>query len=114
MAIYLHENIHSNVGVLLHSTFKRKINQLIQGGFFNQWFDPYLNHQSMFDNEMRTDKIVLTMDHLTPGFTIWLSALKIASISFIVELIRFYFCNFLRSMLIKDILEVFYRMRLSY
>ena len=114
MVIYFHKLLYDNVDVLLHSTFKRKINQLIQGGFFNHWFDPYLNHRSMVENEVTADKIVLTMDLLTPGFTIWLSVLLIALIAFIVELIRFYFRNFLRSMLIKRILRVLYRMRFNY
>ena len=114
MVIYFHKLLYDNVDVLLHSTFKRKINQFIQGGFFNYWFDPYLNHRSMVENEVTADKIVLTMDLLTPGFTIWLSVLLIASIAFTVELVRFYFCNFLRSMLIKGILRVLYRMRCSF
>ena len=73
----------------MHSTFKLKINQLIQGGFFDHWMEPYMTDQSLVEKEEEEDKVVLTMDILSVGFTLWLGMLLIASIAFIMEFARF-------------------------
>ena len=73
----------------LHSTFKLKINQLIQGGFFDHWMELYMTDPSLIEKEVEDDKIVLTIDHLSVGFTLWLGMLLIASTTFTIELVRF-------------------------
>ena len=85
----------------LHSTFKWKVTQLIQGGFFNHWMEPYLNHRSIVEKELDENKIVLTMEHMTVGFTIWLAFLTISSIAFIVELTRFKCRNLCAELFLK-------------
>ena len=72
-------------------TVEWKVTQLIRGGFFNHWMEPYLNHRSILERKEKEDKIVLTMEHLSVGFTIWLACLAITSIAFIAELTRIYF-----------------------
>ena len=56
----------------LYSTFDWKIKQLIQGGFFDLWMEHYTSHSSLQKPEPDPDegKVVLTMDHLSVGFTI--------------------------------------------
>ena len=49
---------------LIYSTFKKKIIQLIKGGFFDHWMDPYFKHRSILDEEVVDDKVVLAMNHL--------------------------------------------------
>ena len=73
----------------MHSTFKLKINQLIQAGFFDHWMELYMTDPSLIEKEVEEDKIVLTIDHLSVGFTMWLGMLLIASIAFTIELVRF-------------------------
>ena len=84
----------------LGPTFKWKIKQLIEGGFFDHWISNYMRHHSIIEKDLEDDKVVLTMnDHLYPGFAIWLTMLLIASIAFGAELARFYIrnsiCNFI-------------------
>lgn len=101
--------IFSGVRHPLHSTLKRKIKQLIQGGFFNFWINQYLNHPSILEQEIEEIRVVLTMDHLSVGFTIWLAMLLIAFIVFMVELAQFYLRIYLKSILIKIFLRSFYK-----
>ena len=93
----------------LHSTFKWKIQQLIQGGFFDHWLKPYLNHQSVVEKELEDDKVVLTMDHLSVGFTIWLAMLLISTLVFIGEHIKLHVLNYFRAMLLRRLNFVVYR-----
>ena len=72
----------------MHSTFELKINQLIQGGFFYHWIEHYMTDQSLIEKEVEEDKIVLTINHLSVGFTLWLGMLMFASIAFTIELAR--------------------------
>lgn len=69
----------------IFSTFKHKINQLLEGGFFEHWLKPYLKHRSIVEEKIIDDRVVLTMDHLSVGFTLWLAILLIAAVLFIVE-----------------------------
>ena len=85
----------------LYPTFKWKIKQLIQGGFFDQWLKPYLNHRSLVEKELEEDKVVLTMDHLSVGFTIWLTMLLISLLGFIGERIKFHVLNYFRAMFLR-------------
>ena len=87
---------------LLHSSFKKKIKQLVEGGFFVHWLDRYKSHGSLVEKISEENKVILTWDHLHVGFTIWLAWLLIASMAFIAEQIKFYFLNFYRSMFQRD------------
>ena len=94
---------------ILHSTFKSKVNQLIQGGFFKYWLDPYLNHPSMHEKPVEEDKIILTFDHLSVGFTIWIGMLLIATLGFIAELARFHVSNYVKALMINIVLKCFFK-----
>ena len=83
-------NLPNQKSILL-STVKCKINQLIEGGFFNHWLEPYLNDRSLVEKEEEDDRVVLTIDHLSVGFTIWLGMLLIAIMAFLAELVWFHF-----------------------
>ena len=91
----------------LYATLNRKIKRLVEGGFFVRWHERYLNDWSLRKPEPEPDrgKIVLTMDHLSVGFTIWLGMLLIASVAMIAELVRFYFANYLHGILFQMILR---------
>ena len=80
----------------LYSTFDWKIKQLIQGGFFNVWIERYKSHSSVQSPQPDPDKgkVVLTMDHLSVGFIIWLVSLAIASAVMVLEHARFHLSNF--------------------
>ena len=93
----------------LYPTFKWKIQQLIQGGFFDQWLKPYLKDQSVVEKELEEDKVVLTMDHLSVGFTIWLAMLLISLLGFIGERITIHVLNYFRAMLLRRLNFVVYR-----
>ena len=73
----------------MHSTLKLKISQFVQAGLFDHWIKHYMTDQSLIEKEVEEDKIVLTIDHLSVGFTLWLGMLLIASIAFTIELTRF-------------------------
>ena len=125
--LYFHQldyNIRSyNVHVILpsnrnflYSTWDWKIRQLVEGGFFVHWIDRYLSDSSLRkpDPEPDDDKVVLTMDHLSVGFIIWLGLLLIASVVFIAELAWFYLANYLCQTLFEMILKKHQRLRRYY
>ena len=93
----------------LHSTIKPKVNQLIQAGFFKYWLDPYLNHPSMIEEPLEENKIVLTFDHLSVGFTLWIGMLLIATLSFIAEFARCYVPIYVKVLVIKIVLKSFFK-----
>ena len=84
-----------NMAVLLpdslmyQSTFKLKMNQLIHGVFFDYWMNKYLHHSSLVNGQKEDSKVVLTMNHLSVGFSIWLAMLLIALVTFIAEFVKF-------------------------
>ena len=86
----------------LHPTFKWKIKQLIQGGFFDHWLKQYTTHRSVVEKKLEEDKVVLTMDHLSVGFTIWLAMLLISLLGFIGEQIKFRITNYFRVVLHRN------------
>ena len=89
----------------LHSILDQKIRQLVEGGFFVHWFDRYLSDSSLRKPEPEDDRVVLTMEHLSVGFIIWLGMLLIASAAVIAELVRVHFANYLRGVLFQMILR---------
>lgn len=108
--------ISYNIGILLpaqkiylHSTMKKKINQLIEAGFFNHWIDSYLSHRSVQVIETEDVKVVLTMDHLSVGFILWFAVLLFASVAFIAELSRIFIPFFIHGMFFWNVLRYFYK-----
>ena len=91
----------------LTPTFKWKMLQLIEGGFFNHWIGSFLSHRSVNEKEAKEEKIVLTMEHLNVGFTIWISLLMISSVALTAELVFKHTSNHLRSILFKSIFDKF-------
>ena len=89
----------------LYSTFDRKVRQLVEGGFFVHWFDRYLSDSSLQKPEPKDSRVVLTMDHLSVGFSIFLGMLLIASLALTGELARVHLANYLRGFLIRIILR---------
>ena len=89
----------------LYSTFDWKIRQLVEGGFFVHWFDRYLSDSSLRKPEPKDSRVVLTMDHLSVGFNIFLGMLMIALLAFSVELARVHLANYLRGFLLQMILS---------
>lgn len=92
---------------ILLSTYKTKIAQLIQGGFFSQWMKPYSNDASLIAREEEDNRVVLTMEHLSVGFTIWLGMLLIAAVAFLAELARFYLPKYFRAIFFKTFLTIY-------
>lgn len=106
--------ISYNIGIDLPSqksylltTIKLKLKQLIEGGFFNHWMDNYLTHQSLFEEQFEDDKVVLTIDHLSVEFLLWLAFLLISLLVLIAELLRFTIFNYIRAMLFETIFRSF-------
>ena len=98
----------------LFSTLDWKIKQLVQGGFFYHWMDRYLSHSSVQAPEPEDGQIVLTMDHLSVGFTIWLGVLLIASIAFIGELFTFHSSNYFRGLLFQLVIAEYQKLNRSH
>ena len=96
---------------LLHSTFKWKINQLIQAGFFNYWMDVYLKDPSIVTQEEEDVRVVLTMGHLDVGFILWISFLAIGLAVFVLELGKFYSAFYFDAFLRTTVLKSFYQLR---
>ena len=98
---------------LLFPTFDWKIKRLVESGFFVHWIDRYLSHPSVQapKPEPDDDKIVLTMDHLMVGFTIWLGMLLIASVVFIAEFARVHLINYLQGILFQMVLRKLQRLQ---
>ena len=99
---------------LLHSTVKTKVNQLVQAGFFKYWLEPYLNHPSMIEEPFEEDKIVLTFDHLSVGFTIWIGMLLIALLGFIAEFARFRVPVYVEALMINIVLKSLHKIISNY
>ena len=95
----------------LYSTFDWKIKRLVESGFFVHWIDQYLSHPSLWKPEPEDDKVVLTMDHLMVGFTIWLGILLIASFAMILELVRVYLAKNVQRILFQMILRKHQRLQ---
>ena len=87
----------------LHSTIKSKVNQMVQAGFFKCWLDPLVIEEPLEEN-----KIVLTFDHLSVGFTLWIGMLLIAMVGFIAELARCHVPIYVKALVIKNFLKSFY------
>ena len=96
-----------------YATFDWKIKQLVQGGFFIHWIDQYLSDFSLRQPEPEPDddKVVLTMNHLSVGFIIWLGILAIAAIIFIAEVARLHLGIYFRGILFQIILRKHQRLR---
>ena len=97
----------------LYSTLDWKIRQLVEGGFFNYWIERYLSDSSLRkpEPEPDDDKVVLTMDHLSVGFIIFIGMLLVASVAMIAELVRVHLGNYLRGILFQMILKKHQRLR---
>ena len=97
----------------LYSTFDWKIKQLIEGGFFAHWVDRYFSHPSVQapEPEPDDDKVVLTIDHLSVGFIIWLGMLLISSVAFITEFLRVHLANYLQRILFQMIFRKHQRLQ---
>ena len=82
-----------NFGVLADSSsflnpiYLKKIWQLVEGGFFQLWFERQNSHRSLAEKEEEDDKVVLTMDHLGVGFLITVILLLMSMVAFIGELL---------------------------
>ena len=94
-------------------TFDWKIKQLVESGFFALWIDRHFSHPSVQAPKPEPDdnKIVLTMDHLSVGFIIWLGMLSIASVAFIAESVRVYLKNYLQGIFFQMILKKHQRLQ---
>ena len=103
--LFLHE-----IDNYLAPTFKWKMLQLIEGGFFNHWISSSLNHRSVNEKEAPEEKIVLTMEHLNVGFTIWISLLMISSVALTAELVFKFTSNQLRWILFKNFFESYQKL----
>ena len=108
------DNVHvslSDRSNFLYSTFDWKIKQLVEGGFFVHWMDRYTSHPSVQKSEPGDSRIVLTMEHLSVGFTMWLGILRLASFALIGELAWFQRKNYLRGILFKMISWKYQKLR---
>ena len=63
----------------------------------------------MHEKPLEENKIVLTFDHLSVGFTIWIGMLLIAMLGFIAELARCYYSNYVKALVICTVLKRFYK-----
>ena len=110
-------NVHVQLPLknnFLYSTLDRKVRQLVEGGLFAHWIDRYLSDSSLQkpEPEPDDDKVVLTMDHLSVGFIIWLGMLLIALVAMIAELVRAHLTNYLHGILFQMILRKYQRLQL--
>lgn len=77
--------IKTNPFSCLEPVFVKNINQLIEAGFFQLWFHRARSHRSLAEIIVEDNKVVLTLNHLGVGFTIWLCVLSFAVLAFIAE-----------------------------
>ena len=66
-------------------TYVKKMAQLIEGGFIDVWDKRSKNHWSFAKEEEPDNRVVLTLDHLGVGFSIWCLMLLIALLVFGAE-----------------------------
>ena len=79
--------VDSNPESFLNPIYLKKIPQLIEGGFFQLWFERASSHRSLAEKVEEDDKVVLTMDHLGVGFIFTVVLLLISMVAFIGELL---------------------------
>lgn len=70
----------------LRKTFKFKLQQLIEGGFFVKWLDlDILTHRSIAEKQIQSEKAVLSLKHLHVGFFMWMLMLLVSFLVFLLE-----------------------------
>ena len=77
----------TNAYTRLNPIYLKKIWQLVEGGFFEIWFDREHNHRSLAKEVEKDDKVVLTINHLGVGFLIIVVLLTISIVIFFGEIL---------------------------
>ena len=112
--IYISHNVHVGIQTnydFLLTTFDWKIKQSVEGGFFAYWIDKFVSHSSVQAPEPEDDRVVLTMEHLSVGFILWLGILLIASVAFVAEFTRVHLANYMKGILFQMILRKHQRLQ---
>lgn len=90
----------------LHDALNRKMFQLIESGIVKKLVDETENLANRFVND-DDGKVVLTLGHLSIGFQIWLLFLFVAFLCFLMELVSFYFAQWMVRMILQKISHLF-------
>ena len=75
----------SNLNAFFNPQYLERVKQLIEGGFFQLWFEKVSSHRSLAEKVQQEDKIVLTMHYLGVRFLIILVMLSIVALAFVGE-----------------------------
>lgn len=96
----------------LFPIFNEKIQQMINGGLFNRLIVDWYENPWTLQKPEPQEPVVLTMNHLEIGFTIWMICLLICFAVFVIEHLILSFKNLkklLRSLFVFYILRLFYQ-----
>lgn len=112
----LDENVLSyNYGLALQRfhfatpIFQDAIVQLIEGGFYDRWISHYLKDRFATWKPEDAGPIVLTMNHLSIGFKLWLLMILLSSLAFVGELLYFHVPRYLKAIAVLYSIRAFVR-----
>lgn len=92
----------------MYTAFNEKVKHLNSGGFIDFWLDKWFKHQKIIEKPPPAPLVVLSMKDLSIGFQIWLLALLISSVAFVVELLRYWTPKVAKLLVFKLILRLYF------
>lgn len=82
-----HKSFSFNKNHFLFKAFDRKLSQLVEAGLAKRFIDEFENDYKM-EREPDVEPEVLSFEHLSVGFQIWLLFLLVSFLCFCLELLR--------------------------
>lgn len=98
----------------LSSIFRVKIEQLVTGGFYDEWLRLFNYKRDLRKKkEPKPYDTVLTLQHLSIGFYIWLLMCLLSTCAFLGEMLKYWGPKIAGMLFFHYILSRFYQMQKS-
>jgi hypothetical protein len=93
----------------LHPLFDKNILRLVDGGIISYWD---LNLRVRYNYDWKppdSEPVILTLDHLSVGFLVWVIALVISSVGFLGEIVFYWSPKMCSLICFESMLRVFFK-----
>lgn len=98
----------------LSPIFRTKIDQLVTAGLYDEWYRMISEKRKLFRKKQpKPYDTVLTLQHLSIGFYIWLLMCLLSTCAFLGELLTYWGPKVSRMLFFNYILSTFYKMQKS-